>query len=96
MDQIRTKVGENALKIGGTGLQVAGTGGKLQAQTDTASRPDFVGPPPPPTPTPTPAPLPKAEPTAPAPTPDQSPTEQKPMRTAPGDVTPVEPTLPSQ
>ena len=96
MDQIRTKVGENALKIGGTGLQVAGTGGKLQAQTDTASRPDFVGPPPPPTPTPTPAPLPKAEPTAPAPTPDQSPSEQKPMRTAPGDVTPVEPTLPSQ
>jgi outer membrane protein assembly factor BamD len=96
MDEIRSKVGENALKIGGTTPQVAGTGSKLQAQTETASRPDFVGPPPPPAPTPTPAPLPKAEPTAPAPTPGQSPPEQSPMRTAPSDVTPVEPTLPSQ
>ena len=98
MDEIRSKVGENALKIGGTNQQVAGTGPKLQAQTDTAARPDFVGPPPPPAPTPTPAPQPKAEPTVPAsaPAPDQSPPEQKPMRTAPGDVTPVEPTLPSQ
>jgi hypothetical protein len=30
------------------------------------------------------------------PTPDQSVPDQKPMRTAPGDVAPVEPTLPSQ
>src|SRR6201987_799124 len=96
MDEIRSKVGENALKIGATNQQVAGTGPKLQAQTDTPARPDFVGPPPPPTPTPTPAAQPKAEPAAPAPAPDQSPPEQKPMRTAPSDVTPVEPTLPSQ
>jgi outer membrane protein assembly factor BamD len=96
MDEIRSKVGENALKIGGTDMQptqVAGQGRKLQAQVDTASRPDFVGPPPP---TPTPTPAPKVEPSAPSPTPDQAAPEQKPMRTAPGDVTPVEPTLPSQ
>jgi outer membrane protein assembly factor BamD len=96
MDEIRSKVGENALKIGGTGTQptqVAGSGRKLQAQVDTASRPDFVGPPPP---TPTPTPAPKVEPSAPLPTPDQPVPDQKPMRTAPGDVTPVEPTLPSQ
>jgi outer membrane protein assembly factor BamD len=99
MDEIRSKVGENALKIGGTDVQtanVAGTGSKLQAQTDTASRPDFVGPPPPPAATPSPTSLPKTEPTPAAPLPDQSPPEQKPMRTAPSDVTPVEPTLPSQ
>jgi outer membrane protein assembly factor BamD len=96
MDEIRSKVGENALKIGGTETQptqVAGPGRKLQAQVDTASRPDFVGPPPP---TPTPTPAPKVEPSAPSPTPDQAAPDQKPMRTAPGDVTPVEPTLPSQ
>jgi hypothetical protein len=96
MDEIRSKVGENALKIGGTGTQptqVAGSGRKLQAQVDTASRPDFVGPPPP---TPTPTPAPKVEPSAPLPAPDQPVPDQKPMRTAPGDVTPVEPTLPSQ
>src|SRR5205823_3636663 len=49
MDAIRSKVGDNALKIGGTptqSAQVSGSGQKLQA--DTASRPDFVGPPPPP------------------------------------------------
>jgi outer membrane protein assembly factor BamD len=96
MDEIRSKVGENALRIGGTETQpsqVAGAGRKLQVQADTASRPDFVGPPPPP---PSPTPAPKTEPSAPVPTPDQSAPEQKPMRTAPGDVAPVEPTLPSQ
>src|SRR5260370_29900264 len=109
MDQIRSKVGENALKIGATGTATAQAGGdsrKLQAQADTAGRPDFVGPPPP---TPTPAPAPSA-------TPHQSTPEQKPMRTAPQHVvpapvrpaeapppvepaaspTPVEPALPSQ
>jgi outer membrane protein assembly factor BamD len=109
MDQIRSKVGENALKIGATGTataQAGGDGRKLQARADTAGRADFVGPPPP---TPTPSPVPSA-------TPDQSIPEQKPMRTAPNDVepapvgpaasptpvepatspTPVEPALPSQ
>src|SRR5260370_34186907 len=46
MDEIRSEVGENALRIGGTDTQptqVAGPGRKLQAQADTASRPDFVG-----------------------------------------------------
>jgi outer membrane protein assembly factor BamD len=106
MDEIRSKVGEKALQIGGTSTQTAqagaGTGQKLQAQTDTAARPDFVGPPPP---TPTPAPTPKVEPVPPVSTatpastptaPDQSTPEQKPMRTEPGDVAPVEPVLPSQ
>jgi len=92
MDEIRAKVGENGLKIGGTATATAQAsppdGRKLQAQADTAARPDFVGPPPP---TPTPSPVPSA-------TPDQSIPAQKPMRTAPGDVTPapVEPALPAQ
>jgi len=101
MDQIRTKVGEEALQIGAKGTGTAQAGAdhrKLQAQTDTAGRPDFVGPPPPP-PTPTPAPNPVASPSQnlEQPTPQPSP-EQKPMRTAPNDVTPapVEPALPSQ
>jgi outer membrane protein assembly factor BamD len=62
MDQIRSKVGENGLKIGGTGTataQAGGEGRKLQVQADTAGRPDFVGPPPP---SPTPAPPPSAPP----------------------------------
>ncbi|MBV8639921.1 MAG: outer membrane protein assembly factor BamD [Verrucomicrobia bacterium] len=107
MDQIRAKVGENALKIGGSGTataQVGADGRKLQAQADTAGRPDFVGPPAP-TPTPGPTPAPAAVSSA---TPDQSVPGQKPMRTAPSDVTPapvepppvgpapVEPALPSQ
>jgi outer membrane protein assembly factor BamD len=100
MDEIRSRVGENALRIGGAEgppAQVAGNGRKLQAQADTASRPDFVGPPPPtPASTPSPAPASKVEPSNPLPTPDQSVPDQKPMRTAPGDVAPVEPTLPSQ
>jgi outer membrane protein assembly factor BamD len=100
MDEIRSRVGENALRIGGAEgppAQVAGNGRKLQAQADTASRPDFVGPPPPtPASTPSPAPASKVEPSTPLPTPDQSVPDQKPMRTAPGDVAPVEPTLPSQ
>jgi hypothetical protein len=104
MDQIRAKVGENALKIGAMGTATAQLGGdsrKLQAQADTAGRPDFVGPP-----APTPAPTPAApavssatpEQSVPEQKPEQSVPEQKPMRTAPSDVTPapVEPALPSQ
>jgi len=92
MDQIRAKVGDQALQIGAKGTETAQITDrrKLQAQADTAGRPDFVGPPPP---TPTPAPAPAATPSLEQPAP-----EQKPMRTAPTDVTPapVEPALPSQ
>jgi outer membrane protein assembly factor BamD len=95
MDQIRSKVGDQGLKIGATatGTPQAGVDRrKLQAQADTAGRPDFVGPPPP---APTPSPPPVAPP---SPKMDQPAPEQKPMRTAPNDVTPapVEPALPSQ
>jgi outer membrane protein assembly factor BamD len=102
MDQIRSKVGDQSLQIGAKGTATAqGVTGKLQAQADTAGRSDFVGPPPPaPTPSPSPVASPSLNPdqAAPQPTP-----EQKPMRTAPNDVTPapvepapVEPALPSQ
>jgi outer membrane protein assembly factor BamD len=94
MDQIRSKVGDAALQIGakGTGTAQGVDQHRLQAQADTARRPDFVGPPPP---APTPAPTPVA---SPPPNPEQPAPEQKPMRTAPNDVTPapVEPALPSQ
>ena len=59
MDQIRTKMGDDALKIGTEHPETGQTEAerrRLQAQVDTTSRPDFVGPPAPsPTPTPTPA-----------------------------------------
>jgi outer membrane protein assembly factor BamD len=95
MDQIRSKVGDEALQIGSketANAQAASDRRKLQARADTAGRPDFVGPPPP---APTPAPTPAA---SPPPKLDQPAPEQKPMRTAPSDVTPtpVEPALPSQ
>jgi outer membrane protein assembly factor BamD len=95
MDQIRSKVGDEALQIGSkqtANAQTATDRSKLQARADTAGRPDFVGPPPP---TPTPAPTPAASPPPPL---NQPAPEQKPMRTAPTDVTPapVEPALPSQ
>jgi outer membrane protein assembly factor BamD len=94
MDQIRSKVGDAALQIGakGTGTAQGVDQHRLQAQADTARRPDFVGPPPP---APTPAPTPVA---SPLPNPEQPAPAQKPMRTAPNDVTPapVEPALPSQ
>jgi Outer membrane lipoprotein len=86
MDQIRSKVGEEALQIGakGTGnAQTVADRRKLQAQADTAGRPDFVGPPPPP-PSPSPSPV-----ASPAPKLDQPTPEQKPMRTAPSDVSPA-------
>jgi outer membrane protein assembly factor BamD len=105
MDQIRSKVGDQALQIGAKGTGTAQAGAvppKLQAQADTAGRPDFVGPPPPP-PTPTPTPVASPSQNLEQPTP-----EQKPMRTAPNDVAPApvepapvepapaEPALPSQ
>jgi outer membrane protein assembly factor BamD len=85
MNQIRSKVGDDKLKIGIDAPQTAQKAAeqkKTQAQVDTSARPDFVGPPPP-------APTPKTNQTAP---------EQKPMRTAPRDVpSPTEPPpLPSQ
>jgi outer membrane protein assembly factor BamD len=101
MDQIRAKVGEDKLKIGSDAPvtpQMAQQGAlqkKSQAQVETTTRPDFVGPP---APTPTPSPNPST-------------TTQKPMRTAPEDVpqpaptepaaaqpvpSPAEPALPSQ
>jgi outer membrane protein assembly factor BamD len=81
MGQIRSKLGDDALKIGTTGVAAAGPQ-KLQAQVDTPSRPDFVGPP-----APAPSPSPKA---------DQVPPEQRPLRTPAEGAAPVEPALPSQ
>ena len=55
MDQIRTKMGDEALKIGTENPETGQTQAerrRLQAQVDTTSRPDFVGPPAP-SPTPT-------------------------------------------
>jgi outer membrane protein assembly factor BamD len=103
MDQIRSKVGDDALQIGAKGTATAQVGAaskKLSAQADTAGRADFVGPPPPtpaPTPTPTPAPVaspsPPLDQSQPPPIPDQTP-----MPTGPNEPTPapVEPALPSQ
>jgi outer membrane protein assembly factor BamD len=83
MDQIRAKVGDEKLKIGNDApvnpqiAQQTAQQKRAQGQVDTSARPDFVGPPAPPTPTPSP----KAQTT-----------DQKPMRTAPGDVpAPTEP-----
>jgi outer membrane protein assembly factor BamD len=84
MEELRAKVGDDALRIGTERAQTGQTAAErrqIQAQVDTAARPDFVGPPPPP---------------APPPQPDQTPPEQKPMLTPPSDVAPVEPALPSQ
>jgi outer membrane protein assembly factor BamD len=100
MDQIRSKVGDDALKIGGTSTAQANA--TIQAKSDTANRPDFVGPPPP-TPTPTPAPAPVQ--TVGQPLPDQGAPQQPPPagQQAPppqGDTSPTpppaEPALPAQ
>ncbi len=90
MDQIRSKVGEGALTIGtekpavGQPAVAANTSKRAQPVVDTASRPDFVGPP-----APTPTPAPKASP-------PPATADQKPMVTPPGDVAPQEPALPSR
>jgi outer membrane protein assembly factor BamD len=98
MDQIRTKMGDEALKIGTENPETGQTQAerrRLQAQVDTTSRPDFVGPPAPsPTPSPTPAANPAANPVAsPA---NGTPENQKPPLVPPNDVKPAEPNLPSQ
>jgi outer membrane protein assembly factor BamD len=83
MNQIRSRLGDSALQIGSAQPAVTAAGPqKLQAQVDTPSRPDFVGPP-----APAASPSPKADQTAP---------EQKPLRTPPSNAAPVEPALPSQ
>jgi outer membrane protein assembly factor BamD len=102
MDQIRTKMGDEALKIGTenpeTGLTQAERR-RMQAQVDTTSRPDFVGPPAPtPTPSPSATPNPVNNATAPG-TPNQDQNQnqnQKAPMVPPNDVKPAEPNLPSQ
>ncbi len=99
MDQIRSKVGDDALKIGGPSTAQANA--RVQAKSDTANRPDFVGPPPPP---PTPAPTPAPVQTVGQPLPDQAPQQPPPAgQQGPppqGDSTatppPTEPALPAQ
>ena len=104
MDQLRSRVGEDALKIG-TEKALTGPAAseqrKLQAQVDTASRPDFVGPPAP-APTPSPSPQPAAQkkqavtpPTGETPQ-EPSPSTQPPQQPAPPSQPPPEPALPSQ
>jgi outer membrane protein assembly factor BamD len=96
MDQIRSKVGDDALKIGGTSTAQANA--RVQAKSDTANRSDFVGPPPP-APTPTPAgpaqtvsqPLPGQGTTPGQPLPDQG----APAQPLPDQGTPAQP-LPDQ
>jgi outer membrane protein assembly factor BamD len=87
IDAIKAKVGDAALQ---PGPEQAQTGAKaaeqrrLQAQVQTTTRPDYVGPP-------------VAEPT---PVPDQTPPPKDNLRTSPDDLTPpppaVEPPLPGQ
>jgi len=85
---LKTKVGDSVLQAG---PEKAETGAKaqerrkLQAQVDTASRPDYLGPP-------------VAEP-SPAPAPDESAPPKPQLRTSPQDMGPVpavEPPLPRQ
>jgi outer membrane protein assembly factor BamD len=97
MDQIRAKVGDNALKIGG----IAGANGqnaaRLQAHADTTARADFVGPPPP-TPTPSPTPNPASAQTSAEPPPNQPPANQPtpPQSNEAAPPPPAEPALPTQ
>src|SRR6516225_8999336 len=77
IDQLRSKLGEDALRIGSE-KPVTGPGAaekqKLQAQVDTAARPDFVGPP---APTPSPS--------------SQAGQQKKQMQTPPGNAAPQGP-----
>jgi len=104
MDQIRSKVGDDALKIGAASTATAQANTRIQAKSDTAGRPDFVGPPPPaPTPVPTPSP---AQTVSQPPLPEQGapaqppPAGGQPAPTPQGDTTatppPTEPALPAQ
>src|SRR5580700_8965966 len=93
MDQIRTKMGDEALKIGTENPETGQTQAerrRLQAQVDTTSRPDFVGPP-----APTPTPSPNATPN-PLNTTSPENANQKAPLVPPNDVKPAEPNLPSQ
>jgi outer membrane protein assembly factor BamD len=88
INELRTKLGDAALEPGPekteTGARAAEQR-RLQAQVETASRSDYLGPP---VPQPTPPPAESSAPSAP------------PLRTSPDDLTPpqppVEPSLPSQ
>jgi outer membrane protein assembly factor BamD len=93
IDALKAKVGDAALEPGPEQTQ---TGAKaveerrLQAQVQTTTRPDYVGPP-------------VAEPTpVPTPTPDETPAPAGDLRTSPDDMNlppsqpPVEPPLPGQ
>jgi outer membrane protein assembly factor BamD len=101
MDQIRLRMGDEALRIGTENPETGQTAAerrRMQAQVDTTSRPDFVGPPAPPSPTPSPKPesSPAAgnpPPAVPGATPADS--NQKAPLTPPSDVQPAEPNLPS-
>src|SRR5580692_3038231 len=95
MDQIRTKMGDEALKIGTENPETGQTQAerrKMQAQVDTTSRTDYVGPP-----APTPSPSPSASPTANPvnATAPENPNQKAPL-VPPNDVKPAEPNLPSQ
>jgi outer membrane protein assembly factor BamD len=89
IDALKAKVGDAALE---PGPEKTETGAKaveqrrMQAQVETSSRADYVGPP-------------VAEPTPP-PAPDQTPPPKDDLRTSPDDLTPsqppVEPPLPGQ
>lgn len=97
MDQIRAKVGEAKLTIGNQQPgQPAAPPRKMQAQTDTAGRPDYAGPP---------APTPAAAPRPQQPTPMRTPSSASDVTPAPSAApppaaspaaSPAEPALPSQ
>jgi outer membrane protein assembly factor BamD len=94
MDQIRAKVGDNALRIGGVATGNGQNPARLQARADTAGRADFVGPPPP-TPTPSPTPTQATAQTGAQPAPNQ-PAPPQSNDTTPPPPPPAEPALPTQ
>lgn len=97
MDQIRAKVGEAKLTIGNQQpAQPAAQPRKMQAQTDTAGRPDYAGPPAPP-----PAASPRPQQPTPMRTPSSAGDVTPPPSAAPPPAaspapSPAEPALPSQ
>jgi outer membrane protein assembly factor BamD len=96
MDQIRAKVGDNALRIGGVATGNGQNPAKLQARADTAGRADFVGPPPP-TPTPSPSPAQATAQTGAQPAPNQPvPPQSSDTTPTPPPPPPAEPPLPTQ
>jgi outer membrane protein assembly factor BamD len=102
MDQIRAKVGDAKLTIGNQQpAQPAAQARKMQAQTDTAGRPDYAGPPAPPAAAsprpqqPTPMRTPSSASDV-APAPSAAPSPAAPPPAAPPAASPTEPALPSQ